>query len=131
MNHENEIADFYAMGRQLPSGTGRDSSILGEQTEASQGAAKRKGEKRGPYQKAKKEAKKEVNAISKALKSSTKLEQNMKALELLLQYGNEEEKKKADGRMNSCDSPSLAPSTGSVSTSCPPWFTCCADKSPT
>ena len=97
MNHENEIADFYAMGRQLPSGTGRDSSILGEQTEASQaqGAAKRKGEKRGPYQKAKKEAKKEVNAISKALKSSTKLEQNMKALELLLQYGNEEEKKKA------------------------------------
>jgi hypothetical protein len=71
------------------------SAPFSEQTEASQGAAKRKGEKRDPYQKAKKEAKKEVNAISKALKSSTKLEQNMKALELLLQYGNEEEKKKA------------------------------------
>ena len=99
MNHENEIADFYAMRRQLPSGTGRDSSILGEQTEASQGAAKRKGEKRGPYQKAKKQAKKESNSISKALKSSSKLEQNMKALELLLQYGNEQEKKKARGKL--------------------------------
>jgi hypothetical protein len=87
------------MGRQLPTGTGRDSSILGEQTEATQVANKRKGEKRGPYQKAKKQAKKESNSISKALKSSSKLEQNMKALELLLQYGNEQEKKKARGKL--------------------------------
>ena len=50
-----EIADFYAMGRQLPAGTGRDSSILGEQTET---GSKRKAGKRGPYKKVKKQAKK-------------------------------------------------------------------------
>ena len=104
MNHEilnfiyvflpwNFKADFNALGRQLPSGTGRDSSILGED-DAVVSKDKRTG-KRGPYNKNKKKQKSEEHSISKVLKSSSKREEGMKALELLLQYGTAEQKEKA------------------------------------
>ena len=81
------------MGRQLPSGTGRDSSILGED-DAVVSKDKRTA-KRGPYNKNKKKQKSEEHSISKVLKSSSKREEGMKALELLLQYGTAEQKEKA------------------------------------
>ena len=85
------------MGRQLPAGTGRDSSILGE--ENSVVSKHKRSVKRGPYNKNKKKQKSEEHSISKVLKGSAKREEGMKALELLLQYGSKEQKEKARAKL--------------------------------
>jgi hypothetical protein len=81
------------LGRQLPAGTGRDSSIIGE--ENSVVSKHKRARKRGPYNKNKKKQKSEEHFISKVLKGPVKREEGMKALELLLQYGTAEQQEKA------------------------------------
>ena len=86
-----EQSDFESIGRQMPKGTGIDSSVAG----ASNTTKKRK--KRGKYKKKAQENNnnRESNVLLSALQGGTQTEAQMAALRMMLEFGSADQKRKA------------------------------------
>jgi len=91
-----EQADFDGIGRQMPKGTGADNSVAVADADTETTQARKNRKKRGPYKK--RPANNNTvddDGMMKALREGTQTEAKLSALRLLLEYGSEEQRKKA------------------------------------
>jgi hypothetical protein len=84
------------IGRAIPKGTGADHSIVEPDAENETAQAKRKWKKHGPYNKRdNNESNLNENGMLKALREGTQTEAQLSALHLILEYGTQDQQKKA------------------------------------
>jgi hypothetical protein len=88
-----EQSDFEALGCQMPEGSGIDNSVAVTASEAAQGKKKRK--KRGNYNKNNKNKSPDNNSLLRAIENGTRSETQLSALRMLLEFGNDTQKRAA------------------------------------
>ncbi len=83
-------SDIEGIGRQMPSGTGVDASLVGDGSTAT-----RKRKKRGKYKKIKNNNDNNNTNIASVIETIGNSESRLNALEILIKYGTAEEKRQA------------------------------------